>query len=63
MIKEFWNWFVQNEIDLRIAFSHQDDTPGNVIEHLFAKLDSFSPQLHARCANVPMMFYEVFLFF
>ena len=53
MIKEFWNWFVQNERDLRIALSHQDDTPGNVIEHLFVKLDSFSPPITCEVRKCP----------
>lgn len=53
MIKEFWTWFAQNEHNIRIALSQHDETPGNVIEHLFAKLDAFSPPITCEVRKCP----------
>tara|TARA_B100000949_G_scaffold206081_1_gene196538 strand:+ start:166 stop:774 length:609 start_codon:yes stop_codon:yes gene_type:complete len=52
-INEFWTWFAQNERNIRIALSQHDKTPGNVIEHLFAKLDSFSPSITCEVRKCP----------
>ncbi|MCB0465554.1 MAG: hypothetical protein KDC78_07750, partial [Aequorivita sp.] len=53
MIKEFWNWFVQNERHIRIALSHHDETSDNAIDHLYEKLYAFSPPISCEVRKCP----------
>ena len=45
MIKNFWNWFAENEWHIRQAIYVQDKTPGNILESLFVYLEAFCPPL------------------